>query len=930
MGNRLSINQKMWVITAFISLLFLFVQLFFSLTLNHAKDIGVTRSSEVMYADQKDKLQVATHSMALSLGEVLKSVSAPEERVQLIRDAVNDIRFEDDRSGYFFIYQETTVITVPPKPELAGTDLGKAKDVNGVLFVTELHNRAAEGGGFVDYVFPKPEAGDQPKLGYSEIIPGTEYWIGTGVYLDNITATKTEIGNQITSAINKRNLILVLVVVPLFGLLLFALFYISRSMVNPLSRVSTGLSSAADQITSASAMVSQLGQSLAEGATQQAASLQETTASLNELTNRTKENSKHAREADLLMDDTKLVVETANKEMHTLTTSMDHISESSDEIHKIIKTINEIAFQTNLLALNAAVEAARAGDAGAGFAVVASEVRNLAVRAADSAQDTTLLIANTSKRIKEGEESAQRTSEAFKQIQKYAIKVDEIVAEIASASEEQTMGIDQISAALNEMNEVVQKTTAMAEEEAGSSEEMAAQAKEMEMMAQELITVVNGKKKASATHYADQRKPVDFNPPTGLKSVHRKAKMVLQSLLLIIILGTSLAKAQSVDIHGFIFSEMYLDTKEAVASREADVLLFPKKPEYDALGNDLTDDMCFHMVSFNSRINATATGLDAFGAAGKAVVEIDFFGTGENYANMVRMRHAFFELKWDGTALLMGQYWHPMFNPGVFPQVLGFGGGAPINTLSRDSQLRLTRTFTPVISGSFTISSQRDFTSTGPNGASSMYKRQSGLPEVNLQFQYKTEHILAASTIGFKSIQPSEVDPSGNDLDETLESWHSNLLLKYSSDQIIVKLAGIYGQNMTNFVMLGGYAERTVTPDHISYTNLITSSFWSEIITNNKMVNAGLFMGLSQNHGAMDEIANNSGIVTANIYARGGDIKSLIRVAPRITVTSGPLMWGFEYTWTSAAYGTNDFNGEVVNTTDVSMSRFHVAAIYKF
>ena len=168
---------------------------------------------------------------------------------------------------------------------------------------------------------------------------------------------------------------------------------------------------------------------------------------------------------------------------------------------------------------------------------------------------------NTSKRIKEGEESAQRTSEAFKQIQEYAIKVDDIVAEIAVASEEQTMGIDQISEALNEMNEVVQKTTAMAEEEAGSSEEMAAQAKEMELMAQELITVVNGKKQAAATHYVDQRKPVDFNPPTGLKSVNRKAKMVLQSLLLIIILGTSLAKAQSVDIHGFIFSEMYFEIR---------------------------------------------------------------------------------------------------------------------------------------------------------------------------------------------------------------------------------------------------------------------------------------------------------------------------------------------------------------------------------
>lgn len=161
--------------------------------------------------------------------------------------------------------------------------------------------------------------------------------------------------------------------------------------------------------------------------------------------------------------------------------------------------------------------------------------------------------------------------------------------------------------------------------------------------------------------------------------------------------GIKNIQAQSVDIHGFIFSEVYLDTKEAVASREADVLLYPKKPEYDAFGNDLTDDMCFHMVSFNSRINATATGLDAFGAIGKAVVEVDFLGTGEGYVNLVRMRHAFFQLKWDDTEVLMGQYWHPMFNPGVYPQVLGFGAGAPLNTLSRNSQIRLTKAFSPVV-----------------------------------------------------------------------------------------------------------------------------------------------------------------------------------------------------------------------------------------
>jgi methyl-accepting chemotaxis protein len=178
--------------------------------------------------------------------------------------------------------------------------------------------------------------------------------------------------------------------------------------------------------------------------------------------------------------------------MQELTQSMAEISNDSQETQKIVKTIDEIAFQTNLLALNAAVEAARAGEAGAGFAVVADEVRNLAIRAAEAAQNTTNLIEGTSGREQTGAALVQRTHEAFLNIENATEKVGSLVEEIATASTEQAQGVDQINRAVTEMNQVVQKNAATAEESASASQEMSAQAEQMHAMANQLVLLVEG------------------------------------------------------------------------------------------------------------------------------------------------------------------------------------------------------------------------------------------------------------------------------------------------------------------------------------------------------------------------------------------------------------------------------------------------------
>jgi methyl-accepting chemotaxis protein len=238
------------------------------------------------------------------------------------------------------------------------------------------------------------------------------------------------------------------------------------------------------------ATVSSASQSLAEGSSSQAASIEETSASLEEMSGMTNRNAENSHKANELTSQARSAADKGATDMAAMALAMQDIKVSSDDIAKIIKTIDEIAFQTNILALNAAVEAARAGEAGMGFAVVADEVRNLAQRSAQAAKETAVKIETAIGKTSQGVVISGKVAANLAEIVSKARQVDELVAEVATASREQTQGINQINSAVGQMDKVTQANAASAEESAAASEELNSQAHVMKQAVAELLRLV--------------------------------------------------------------------------------------------------------------------------------------------------------------------------------------------------------------------------------------------------------------------------------------------------------------------------------------------------------------------------------------------------------------------------------------------------------
>jgi len=526
MLHKLTVRGRMYLIISAIFVLFLVMILFAVRSSTRVRDLGIAKTSQVMLADQEAKIQVASHSMALALGHAIEGVSDKTQQIAIIRKLIDDIRFEADKSGYFFVYEDTTVVALPPKKEAQGKDLADTKDKNGVYLVRELREKARAGGGFVRYIWPKPGSEDTPKLSYAEMVPGTSMWVGTGVYLDNITAYEAQMSEEINAAVTRNTIsmlaiagiifagIITMCLVIVFGIArdLKALVVSFRDIAEGEGDLTKRIALKADDeigelgkcfntfiaklqgiIGTIAANTSTLGseaQTLAKVAGEMAVNAQDTSQRSESVAAAAEEMSANLNNVASAMEEsttnTSMVASAAEQMTATISqiagnaeqahgiseqavrkaegTSkrMVELGAAADAISRVTETITEISEQTNLLALNATIEAARAGEAGKGFAVVANEIKELAKQTAEATLDI--------KRQIDGVQTTTTTAVGeIKEISKVINSVNEIVATISTsvgeqsaATEEIANNINQAATGLGEVNENVNQISMVA------------------------------------------------------------------------------------------------------------------------------------------------------------------------------------------------------------------------------------------------------------------------------------------------------------------------------------------------------------------------------------------------------------------------------------------------------------------------------------
>ncbi|MFA8301186.1 MAG: hypothetical protein ACEPOV_13545 [Hyphomicrobiales bacterium] len=418
---------------------------------------------------------------------------------------------------------------------------------------------------------------------------------------------------------------------------------------------------------------------------------------------------------------------------------------------------------------------------------------------------------------------------------------------------------------------------------------------------------------------------------------------VLSILISIHLMGQNEDNKVKVKFSGFIKSDIYHDSREVVAARDGQFLLYPKNELFDDMGNDINKVSNFNMLSIQTRLKTVVTGPEVLGAMPTGVIEAAFLGNKNTDINSLRLRHAYINLNWTNSSLLVGQTWHTFMITECYPGTVSFNTGAPFMSALRNPQIKYTHRF-----GSISLvaaaMSQLDFTDAGPNPnngepeSSSVFLRRAGIPELSIGVQYKKEFgasnaFHAGAFLSYKQLLPRQSITRNNTTIKLTEKVKATSFMVYAkafTKPVTVKTQLTYGQALQSNLMLGGYGERVIfdpnnhsRPIGIQYAPTNTLSYWLDAHTNGKTIQAGLFAGYTENCGSDKELDT--------YYMRGYDIKYVYRVSPRVIYNVNKFRLSFEMEYTAAGYNNDviDKRDRINTTKEVGNIRF-LGGVYYF
>lgn len=426
-------------------------------------------------------------------------------------------------------------------------------------------------------------------------------------------------------------------------------------------------------------------------------------------------------------------------------------------------------------------------------------------------------------------------------------------------------------------------------------------------------------------------------------------KCILLSLCLIT-LSSSFAQMKDFKFkfYGQIRTDFYYNSRANEETVDGLFYMYPKDEVLDKDGNDLNSTANSNFYTLYSRLGVDVAGPKLGKANTSAKIEVDFRGTGTSYS-VVRLRHAYLNLDWGKSALLLGQAWHPLFGD-VSPQILNLSVGAPFQPFSRAPQIRYRYNNKHLqVTGALVWQSQ--YLSQGIDPSSPLlskksqeYLKKSCIPEIYAGIDYKSGGFLAGVGVEMLSMRPRTestwedlvYDPTidrtafvtrRHTVDERITTLSYEAHVKYTNKDWFIGAKSVLGSNLTQASGLGGFGIKSIDKEtrEQEYTPIRVSSSWVNVVYGQKW-KPGIFVGYAKNLGTSDAVVEGS-----TLYGTGTNLDKLVTAGAELTYNVPHWKFGLEYTLSAASYGKLDYqDGKIVDTHSVRNNRIVAVAMFMF